>query len=396
MFRKLRLRTAIYQLAIIIAVLAVVFTVSCIFNYETLDTNVENNLQTVEKNAFLPKPFYDTEHINGLIVKVYEDGRYKLSDSTFYSEETVNKIVAKLKEGKGRTEIDGHYIAYSVKETDSDYYMINVYDYTKDRESFIVSLITILITGFAASMVVAVFIFIFTTRNLAPIEEAFTKQEELVANASHELKTPLTIINTNLSILNSTPDELTDDQKKWLAGIGTQVSRMSDMVNEMLLLARFEAIREKNFTKVNFTEIVESVVLETEALAFEKNIEMDANVARNVFITARKADMEKLAYIFVENAMKYTAPNGKIVVKLSVERRKATLSVRNTGEGIPREVLPKIFTRFYRVDEAHTANGSFGLGLAIAKAIVDGNNGTIGVDSKEGEYTEFFASFREA
>lgn len=395
MFRKLRLRTAIYQIVIIVAVLAVVFTVSCVFNYETMNATIDDNLAAVENSSFA-KTGAETERSNGLVIKVYSDGRYKLSDSSFYSEETVNKIVSQLKEGKGRVEVDGHFIAYSVKEEDAERYTINVYDYTEIRDSFIITLLIILITGVATSIIVASFIFIFTNKNLAPIEDAFHKQEELVANASHELKTPLTIINTDLAILNGSAEDFTDEQKKWLASIGTQATRMNDMVNEMLLLARFEAVREKNFDKVDLTDIVESVVLETEVLAFERDIEMESDVARDVFVTARQADVEKLVYSLMENAMKYTGEKGKITVTLKAERRKAVLKIRNTGEGIPREVLPKIFTRFYRVDEAHTESGSFGLGLAIAKAIVDSNNGTIGVDSEQGQYTEFIVTLREA
>ena len=401
MFRKLLRRTAVYQIAVIGAVLLAVFAFSCVYNYERMTANVDKKLSQLEKIGAYFEEASDTdferdEVRNMLVIRVYSDGKYKVSDLGFYDEETVIKIITLATESKDKVNVNGNYVAYSAVKNGGDvFYTLYVYDYTGDYNGFLVNLLTILLTGIAVMVVVAFFITRFTIRNLAPIEEALIKQKELVANASHELKTPLTIINTNLEILNLSSDEFSDEQKKWLAGIGTQVNRMSAMINEMLLLARLEAMREKDFIKLNLSEIAESVVLETEALAYEKRIEMTSDIAPNIHITARHADIEKLAYILIENALKYTEPEGKINVTLTTEKHKAILKVRNTGEGIPREMMPKLFDRFYRCDEAHTESGSFGLGLSIAKAITDANNGTIGVDSKEGSYTEFLAVFKE-
>lgn len=402
MFRKLRRRTALYQIAVIAVVLLAVFAFSCVYNYERMVSNVDKRLSALEKagdffseqsNAELER----AEARNMLVIRVYSDGKYKTSDLSFYDEETIVRLISVATDGKSRVTINGSNIAYSVSKNGGDaFYTIYLYDYTGEYNTFVVYLLTMLLTCVAVMAVVAFFVMRFTTRNLAPIEEAFNKQKELVANASHELKTPLTIINTNLSILNSSSEGLSEEQKKWLVGIGTQVNRMSAMINEMLLLARFEAVREKDFVKVDLSTIAESVVLETEALAFEKRIEMESAIAQGIFVTARRDDMEKLVYILVENALKYTEPNGKITVTLTSEKHKAILKVRNTGEGIPRDRMPKLFDRFYRCDESHTESGSFGLGLSIAKAITDANNGTIGVDSKEGSYTEFLAVFKEA
>ena len=144
------------------------------------------------------------------------------------------------------------------------------------------------------------------------------------------------------------------------------------------------------------SQIIEVVTLETEVLAFEKQVEMVSEIKKDVFVTANKEDMEKLAFILVENAIKYTPAGGKITVKLSAERRKAALKVKNTGEGIEREAIPKLFDRFYRCDESHAENGSFGLGLSIAKAIADADNAGLGVDSQVGKYTEFVVELKEA
>lgn len=402
MFRKIRTRTVLYQIALIFVVLSAVFAFNGIYNYEIMINQIDSCLNESIKYG---KDFSDNKNYstikpefmrNLLIIKVYENGMYNPSSMSYYDEEMVKRIINVAKKGDGHKIINGKNIAYKVsEERDTEYYLIYAYDYTNEYSLYINNLLTILCTCLAVMIMGSMLVFKITKRDFTSIENAFHKQQELVANASHELKTPLTIINTELSVLNLSSDEFTDEQKKWLNGIGTQISRMSAMINEMLELARFEAVREKNTESVNFSEIVESVVLETEALAFEKQVEFVADIVPKVKISARKAEIEKLVFILVENAMKYTEPKGKISVKLNAERHRAYLRIRNTGDGIPREKLPKLFDRFYRLEESHTTAGSFGLGLSIAKAIADSNKGTIGVDSKVGKYTEFIVIFRE-
>lgn len=402
MFRKIRIRTVLYQIALIFIVLIAVFAFNGIYNYEIMINQIDSRLNeslkygrdfSDNKNQQATRPEFMR---NLLVIKVYSDKKYESLNLSYYDEEMIKKIISIATDGDGRKIINGKNIAYVVtEEKDMEYYCIFAYDYTNEYNLFINNLLTILCTCLAVMVMGSILVFKITKRDFTSIENAFYKQQELVANASHELKTPLTIINTDLSILNLSSDSFTDEQKKWLNGIGTQISRMSAMINEMLELARFEAIREKNTEIVNFSEIAESVVLETEALAFEKQVEFVSDIAPKVKISARKAEIEKLVFILVENAMKYTEPKGKITVKLNAERHRAYLRVRNTGAGIPREKLPKLFDRFYRLEESHTTAGSFGLGLSIAKAITDSNNGTIGVDSKVGQYTEFIVIFKE-
>ena len=266
MFAKIRRKTALYQLAVIAAVLLVVFAFSCVYNYERMLSEADKRLAALEKvGTFFPdmqknELGFDGQR-NALVVRVYSDRKYKLSDNLFYDEENVKKLISVATEDADKINVNGNYIAYSTKQNGGDaFYTIYVYDYTGEFQGFLVNLLTTLLTGLAVMIVVAFFVFRFTTRNLEPIEGALNKQKELIANASHELKTPLTIINTDLAILNSTADEMTEEQRKWLSGIGTQVARMSAMINEMLELARLEAGRGKDFEKVDLTTVAETVV----------------------------------------------------------------------------------------------------------------------------------------
>ena len=398
MLAKIRRRTAFYQLAVILLFMSGVFVFSAVYNYDVMNNQVQDRLSEIQEYGGFPLSEKRSDRVFGrdfLVIRVAQNGKYLVSDMSMYDEETVQKIVYKTKEGSGRFELKGRRLAYVTVNNGGDaFYTVYVCDYTAAYEGYVSNLLSISLSAIGVLAVVAFFVFRFTNRNLQPIESAIEKQKELIANASHELKTPLTIINTDLSILTSS-EGLTEEHKKWLGGIQTQVNRMSAMINEMLLLARFEATKS-GLQKVNLTTIVESVTLETEALAFEKNVHLETEIAQDAFVNGRKDDLEKLTYILMDNAMKYTEPKGRIDVKLIKERHRVTLKVKNTGEGIPQDVIPKLFDRFYRVDEAHSTPGSFGLGLSIAKAIVDSVGATIGVNSQPGEYAEFVVVFKEA
>lgn len=409
MLSRVKKRAALYQIAVVALVMAVVFTFVGLFIYSRMITEVDKKIEVLEEsyrnffqNQGAPNPDdkYDSVYRNSLIIALREDGGYKVSDKEFYSEETLVQLIEAI---KGRQEdkikIDDNNIAYKVVDNaGSGAYtaIVCCYDYTHDYTTYTINVVTILMTAFAVILVVSILVIRFNGKSFATVENAFFKQKELVANASHELKTPLTIINTNLSIINSY-DNLTEEQKKWLSGIATQTQRMGEMINEMLVLAKVEGMKEKqNLERINLSTIVESAVLETETVAFEKGAILTSSVQENVFVKGRKQDLEKLVYILLDNAIKYTPFGKEIKLKLSVEKRKVILRVYNEGEGIEKEKLPKLFDRFYRADESHSVGGSFGLGLAIAKAIVDSMDGRIGVDSEVAKYTEFICVFKES
>ena len=402
MFDGIKKRTIVNQLLIISLALLLLYAFGFIYNYITTLGNIDNVLDELQKTKFLNEKFEDTvsaaDARDSVIIRVgLDDGNYTMSKSEFYEDEVVQKII-KASESMVTDHIivNGARIAYlKTTELDATYYFIYVYDYSDNYLQFVYVAILLSILYSIGLAIVGITLFRFTKQNLAPLESAFVRQQELVANASHELKTPLTIINTNLQIINSNSETFSDEQKKWLGGIQTQVTRMTDMIIEMLELAKIEAKRNQDQVKFELGDLVQGVVLETEMVAFEKNILLTAEIKDKAYINARKADIEKLIYILIDNAIKYTPAGGLITIKLHTERRKVYLTVHNTGEGIPPEKLSKLFDRFYRGDEAHTLSNSYGLGLAIAKALVDNNNGTIGVESKVGQYTKFIAVFKE-
>lgn len=230
-------------------------------------------------------------------------------------------------------------------------------------------------------------------RSILPVDEAIRTQQQFIADASHELKTPLAVILANLDILSTSPDSTIRESGKWLESTKSEANRMSKLVNEMLFLARSDAAMDMhyNFRLISLTDVVEEVVLTTEALAFERNISLESDIAENSQVVGDFERLKQVVMILVENATKYVDEGGTIRVRLtSAPRRTEVLTVTNTGTPIPPEKAEHIFERFYRVDESRVREqGGYGLGLSIAQKIVEKHNGEIGLDYSNENGTRF-------
>ena len=398
MFEKLRLREAIKVSMMGGLLLLMVLVMFVTYSFISIAANIDRTLSDMKLNGYSEEENEKADDRNKLYIRIASNGDVTFSNNEFYTKEIADAIVKHIVEnpsGNGRMRESGYHIAYAVQNDNPDVTIIYIYDYTVDAKSVRGILFISIIAGVVALVGIAFLSLKFAKMQVEPIEEAFNKQQELIANASHELKTPLTIINTDLTILNSTRDTMTEEQQKWVDGINVQVGRMSNLISEMLELAKIDSQPENVIKEtVNLTEVTQSIVLASEALAFEKHCTIETDIAEDVKISAIGANIEKLIYILIDNALKYSNEGGVVTVSVIPERKKTILKVRNTGEGIPPEILPKLFDRFYRVDEAHSSPNSFGLGLAIAKSIVDANGGTISVESAVGEYTEFVVVFK--
>ena len=254
------------------------------------------------------------------------------------------------------------------------------------------NLLKIFIGVGSLSLILLFFISIyFTNKAINPLEETFRKQKQFIADASHELRTPLTIIKTNVSLLRENEMETIHSQKKWINYIDSQAGRMSTLINEMLSLANLDANKKKEeIININLSKMIRDSLLVFEVVIFEKGLILEEDLSDNIFIKGEQNQIKKLISILMDNAIKYTNNNGKITVLLINERNKAKLIIRNTGEGIKKEHLEKIFERFYRVDDSRDrGTGGYGLGLSIAKAIVEEHKGKIHAESIINNETSF-------
>ena len=225
-----------------------------------------------------------------------------------------------------------------------------------------------------------------------PVEENMQMQKRFIADASHELKTPLTVIDANAAVL-----EQSIGQNKWLDYIQEQTGRMAGLVNELLQLSHLEEAADSGAPlqqeRFDAAEAVLSAALPFESVAFERGVTLETNTPDTLEAYGSRKELEQLTAILIDNAVKHSPEGGKVQVDLSgsmtrhgrKEEAELELRVSNSGAGIPPEALPHIFDRFYRVDEsrAHSA-GSYGLGLAIAKGLAEKNRGSITAASREG------------
>lgn len=230
----------------------------------------------------------------------------------------------------------------------------------------------------AAVLVSALASYLFSSRALAPVAEAFKKQRDLIANASHELKTPLTVIATNLSVMKSEPDSTVADNAKWIDAMETQIQRMDGLIVNMLQLSKMEHAALP-MAEVDFSEVTEGACLLFDAVCFEKGVNFLPRVQGGIRILGDRDSLERLVTGLLDNATKYCGKEGKIGLSLCVAGKRAKLTVINTGEVVSEEDAKHIFDRFYRSDgaRANSSGNSFGLGLSIAQATVVAHGGTI-------------------
>ena len=219
-----------------------------------------------------------------------------------------------------------------------------------------------------------------------PVERAWNQQRQFVADASHELKTPLTVILSNTDMLLNQCTEADEHSEKRLGNIRAESIRMKGLVEDMLDLARSDAGRLKQqLAPVSVSDTVMDAVLLFEALAFERQKELQYQIEENLSVLGSGDRLKQLVEILLDNAMKYSPEQGCIWVKLERNSAKTLrLMVANTGDTMTPEQCRRIFERFYRTDPARQNNGGYGLGLSIASSIVSEIGGKIWCESRNG------------
>ncbi len=225
---------------------------------------------------------------------------------------------------------------------------------------------------------------------LAPVQDAWNKQRRFVADASHELKTPLTVMLANFSVLLSHPNDTIDEQRKWLINSRDEALNMQKLVESLLILARSDAaIDLPEMKSVHLSDLLLNSALSFEAVAFEKDIKMNTQIAPNIYVKGDEQSLKQLISILLDNAVKYAGKNGEINVKLfKYDVKYIIMQVQNTGQPIPSHELPHVFERFYRGEQMRSEVSGHGLGLAIAYKIVQIHNGKITAQSSKSQGTK--------
>ena len=223
-----------------------------------------------------------------------------------------------------------------------------------------------------------------TKRITKPAQESFDKQKEFIADASHELKTPLAVIMAS-------SDELKSDKKnqKYIDNIKYESERMSNLIKSLLDLSKLEnGVSINSYKEEDISKIVERICLTFEAIAFEQNIEIETNIEKGIMFKCSKEEIERLVSIILDNAIKHSYKKSLINVILNKDKNNINVEITNSGEPIKPGDEERIFERFYRADKSRNRDANrYGLGLAIAKNIVTNHNGTIKAKSENGKTT---------
>ncbi len=340
-----------------------------------------SRLDAEEQKAALALP--------GIVVTVDEETG--TTDTLFsrnmnISATTVKNLVQEVAQsGKTEGTLDKANISFSVRQTPEGTKIAFV-----DR-SYESSNIRSLVFWSLLGFVIAWLLFLLLVWRLSgwvfrPVETAWAQQRQFIADASHELKTPLTVILANMHILENHKEERIDQQLRWIESSNEEALRMKKLVSDMLLLARNDAGEDQPVTSeaINFSDLVLGTILSFESVALDNGLLITDHIEDNCRLEGDKTQLNELITILLDNACKYAPSGSTIHVRLAHQDKACRLSVHNASTAFDEEALSHLFERFYRVDASRTRKtGGYGLGLAIAESICQRHNGTISAANED-------------
>lgn len=325
---------------------------------------------------------------------------------TFDSEGEIRKI--NVRKIAAVTEIEAEELVTEVMHRGRDKGFVDVYRYGKvdtdngfmilfvDRRQELTGYRNLLwfstLTSLLGLLLVFILVLIFSKIVFRPVEESYRRQKQFITDASHELKTPLAIIDANTEVL-----EMTEGENQWTESTRKQVKRLNELTQSLVTLTRLdEKGTEIETQRFCLSETLEDLVWEFEPLAESKEKQLKSDVYRDLYLQGDEQKIRQLIGILLDNAIKYSLPQSEISVSLWKKGRKLFLSVENDCEEMPQENMDVLFERFYRLDQSRNSqSGGSGIGLSIAKAIVEAHRGRIHAVSRGLHHLQITAEFRE-
>jgi signal transduction histidine kinase len=389
--RKLRLKFICINMLIVLILLSVMLGLLFVSTRQRIERESIQMMRTMAAGPMLPfrpddrsgemkLPFFRlTLDKNGNLVST-EGSSYDLSDEAFL-QELLDSVRSSDEESGVLKTYNLRYLRRSTPREEIIVFADVTGELTTVRHLLRLSL-AVELAGLALFLGVSILLARWATK---PVEEAWQRQKQFVSDASHELKTPLTVILTDTELLQS-EDCSEEDTKQFVSSIHTMGEQMRGLVEEMLALTRADnAAPERVRENVDWSSCVEEAVLPFEPLFFEQGLSMETDIQPGVTVKGSEMQLRQVTEILLDNAQKYSSPATTTTVRLHQQGHTARLVVTSCGEAIPKEELEKIFLRFYRLDKARSMNHSYGLGLAIARQIVENHGGKIWAESENGE-----------
>lgn len=391
MIRKLRFKFVMINMSIVTIMLGVILGLVFYFTRANLETESIAMMQNIASQPFhpgIPNESGGEVRLPYFILQVSPRGEliatsggyYDLSNDAFLSD----LIDMAFASPKAFGVIEGYHLRYYRVGTPIDQCLVFT-----DISSEVATLDHLTKTclflgglGFGVFLAISILLSGWAVR---PVELAWKQQRQFVADASHELKTPLTVIMTNAELM-SDPEYSEAYKARFLSHILVMSRQMRELIEQLLELARTDNAESRpTVGTVDFSRLAANAVLPFEPAFFEKGLRLDVRIDRDISVSGETALLQRLMDILLDNSLKYSSPGGTAWVTLQKQgNRRCRLVVKNQGERIPPEDIKNIFKRFYRVDRARSRDGSFGLGLSIAENIVVQHRGSIWAESEDG------------
>ena len=408
MIYRLQKRFILICTVSVLTVIALVFGVILVLNISSMNRNMDMLADRVSEGGGRfpgsfdePPPFdkmpprnepnfefitpetpFSTRHFTVFFDKKGEVARTNTESIYAIDEDTAIEYAEKaMADGEERGWISNY--RYKVFSTDKGYGVVFV-DGSMSRSAMMQSMTIAGIVLVGCAALVLILIFLLSKKAVKPIAESYEKQKQFITDANHELKTPLTLILANLDIAEA---EL--GKNEWLDDIRAEGHRMTELVNQLVALSRMdEEGQPLNITEVALGELVADTVSEFEPLAKDRGKVLIASIDKEITYLGDEALLHRLVGILMDNAIKYCDQGGEITVNLHRGRR-IILTVENTYAAVGELELNRLFDRFYRADKARKFTGGYGVGLSMAKAIVEKHKGEITAYKKDSTHIGF-------
>ncbi len=425
MFKKLRWKLALTNAAVAAVILLAISAASYVIISGIVSRQSQQDLSTITRDLIAADysgantPFTSIQIVRSFhpyfFIRIDQDGQMSVANfGTSLSQEQMSELVSKALDNESKsTDIykvreegqnitisvirnradvvrlgDGHGFRYNIRglRANSTTAYLVFLDMAYEESllgNVLLALLACVLGGLILTFAGGLFL---AERSLRPIKAAWQKQRDFVADASHELRSPLAAIRCNLDVVLDDPAVPVGEKQPFWEGIVEETDRLSKLVEELLLLARADSgtVTLQN-ERVQLATLVESAISFMAVLAGKRGVNLSVEVDAEPVVMGDQARIKQVLVALIDNAVKYTPEGGTVTVRLKTGKDKAYLEVEDTGIGIPKEHLLKVFDRFYRVDSARSREtGGHGLGLSIAQWIVQQLGGSIAVTSVEG------------
>ena len=385
MIRQLRLKIVGISVVTVAVVLVSALVILALSTRSQMAQSSEARLYEALEGKLDKSELPGSSGLPCFVAEVYSGGTIRLSGSSYYNlqdEEMVLHIVQAALEREDDSGVLGDYSLRYLRRIGVVSVRIAFTDCTMEQATMRSLLLRSGLVALAALAVLAGLSYCLAGLVVGPVKRAWQEQKQFVSDASHELKTPLTVILSSSELAAEEQD--VQRTKQYVEGIHAESLRMKALVEDMLTLARTESGTRPETEAVDLSDTVLESVLAFEPVAFESGRELVYDIQPELTVMGSGVQLRRLTDILLDNAVKYAAEGTPVRLLLRQEGRCAALRVENRGETIPAEKLRHIFDRFYRADESRSGGEGFGLGLAIAQSIAQSHGGSIGCASEEG------------